>query len=296
MRMDLNLEAESFESYGPFQDEEAERYSGGHGPVVLGGHGLHLPGGHGSHHGGSHHGGSHGRHHSGFRHRFRRWPWLQSGSGADDGAQDPQSISWAQGCLSQLTGNMIPQSGQMDSATLSAIAMFQSQQQLPATGMLDDATMSALQSACGDQGSQGAEGEIAPGSQSGYWPATPSATPGAARPDRRVLWFELNSTKLRQDSEADSTIHLALVVGECLRHLMAKGNTARIILYGYASQEGAEMRNRQLAGQRAQHVKEMLVAAGVPEDRIQIVNGGPNNDWPTLKWNRRVEVELQPQP
>jgi outer membrane protein OmpA-like peptidoglycan-associated protein len=279
--MDLNLEAESFESYVPFQDEEAERY-GGHGPVVHGGSGLHLHGGHGSHHGGSHHGGSHrGRHHSGFRHHGGRWPWLQSGSGADDGAQDPQSISWAQGCLSQLTGNMVPQSGQLDPATQSAIAMFQSQQQLPATGTLDDATMSALQSACGDQGAQGATGEIAP---------------GPAPSDRRVLWFELNSTKLRQDSEADSTIHLALVVGECLRHLKAKGNAARIILYGFASHEGAETRNRQLAGQRAQHVKEMLVAAGVPEDRIQIVNGGPNNNWPTLKWNRRVEVELQPQP
>jgi len=36
--------------------------------------------------------------------------------------------------------------------------------------------------------------------------------------------------------------------------------------------------------------------AGVPDYRIQVVNHGPNNDWPGLKWNRRVEVEFQPQP
>jgi hypothetical protein len=124
-----------------------------------------------------------------------------------------------------------------------------------------------------------------------------SETPGSApKPSTLVLWFELNSTKLRQDSEADSTIHLALVIKESLDHLKKKGKSAKIILHGFASREGAEARNIQLAGQRADHVKELLVTAGVPDDRIQIVNHGPNSDWPGLPWNRRVEVELQPQP
>lgn len=65
--------------------------------------------------------------------------------------------------------------------------------------------------------------------------------------------------------------------------MKTKGKAAKIILHGYASREGAEARNMQLARQRADHVKEMLVTAGVPYDRIQIVNHGPNSDWPGLK-------------
>ena len=78
--------------------------------------------------------------------------------------------------------------------------------------------------------------------------------------------------------------------------LKTKGRPAKIVVHGYASREGAEARNMQLAGQRAGHVKEMLVTAGVPDDRIQVINHGPNSDWPGLKWNRRVEVEFQSQP
>jgi outer membrane protein OmpA-like peptidoglycan-associated protein len=281
MRTDLNFEAESFAGYDPTQGEDSEQFMN-----------KWMSGG-------LRHSQSHGPHHGGFRHRFRRWPWLQTGFGFGGLAQDPQSVAWAQGCLSQITGNMIPQTGHLDMATRSAIRMFQTQQQLPATGVPDDATMAALQAACGAQGGQDQDtGEIARPIGYGRSPVGPGATPsaGAAKSDRRILWFELNSIKLRQDNEADSAVHLALVVGESLRHLKAKGNAAKIILYGYASREGAEDRNTQLAGQRAEHVKEMLVVAGVPENRIQIVNGGPNNDWPGLKWNRRVEVELQPQP
>jgi outer membrane protein OmpA-like peptidoglycan-associated protein len=208
-----------------------------------------------------------------------RWQWLQSGFGFADFQHERQSIAWAQGCLSQITGNMIPQRGHLDSATRSAIAMFQAHHALPATGRLDDPTIFALQAACAQAGEQERE--------------TPDSAP---KPSTLVLWFELNSTKLRQDSEADSAIQLALVIKESLQHLKTKGKQAKIILHGYASREGAESRNMQLAGQRADHVKEMLVTAGVPDDRIQIVNHGPNSDWPGLKWNRRVEIELQPQP
>jgi peptidoglycan hydrolase-like protein with peptidoglycan-binding domain len=57
-------------------------------------------------------------------------------------------IASAQGCLSQITGNAIFQSGRLDSATRRAIAMFQAHQRLPTTGALDDPTISALQAAC----------------------------------------------------------------------------------------------------------------------------------------------------
>jgi outer membrane protein OmpA-like peptidoglycan-associated protein len=271
MRQDLNFEAESFGGYNPSEGEDPEEFvrrSGGDGW----GRGTWGSGGRGR--GGWGYGGSRF-----WRSRYRRWPWLSgAGVGLGDLAPDTQSIAWAQGCLSQITGNMIPQSGRLDLATRSAIGMFQAQQQLPATGTLDDATISALQAACPQAGEQESE------------------TPGSApKPSTLVLWFELNSTRLRQDSEADSAIHLALVIKETLQHLKTKGRAAKIILHGFASREGAEARNRQLAGQRADHVKEMLVTAGVPDDRIQVVNHGPNSDWPGLKWNRRVEVEFQPQ-
>jgi len=266
MRAELNVEPESFGGYNP---------SKGGGPEQFVKSSAHWRGGGGWKHGGTHFWRSHSPHRSGRRH----WPWLQTGFGSSDLQQDGQSIAWVQDCLSQITGNMIPQSGRLDSATRSAIGMFQAQQQLPATGTLDDATISALQAACPQAGEQESE------------------TPGSApKPSTLVLWFELNSTKLRQDSEADSAIHLALVIKGSLLHLKTKGRPAKIVVHGYASREGAEARNMQLAGQRAGHVKEMLVTAGVPDDRIQVINHGPNSDWPGLKWNRRVEVEFQSQP
>jgi outer membrane protein OmpA-like peptidoglycan-associated protein len=275
MRAELNFEAESFGGYNPSEGEDPEQFmkSSAHEGWRGGGGGRWGRGG------GTHGGTRFGRSHWPHRWGYRRWPWLQTGFGFGDFQQDGQSIAWAQGCLSQITGNMIPQSGRMDSATRSAIGMFQAQQQLPMTGTLDDATISALEAACPQAGEQENK--------------TPVSAP---KPSTLVLWFELNSTKLRQDSEADSAIHLALVIKESLQHLKTKGKPAKIILHGYASREGAEARNMQLAGQRADHVKEMLVTAGVPDDRIQVVNHGPNSDWPGLKWNRRVEVEFQPQP
>jgi outer membrane protein OmpA-like peptidoglycan-associated protein len=272
MRAELNFEAESFGSYNPSRREDPEQFvkssffEGGRGGG--GGRG-------GLTRGGTRFWRSHWAHGRG----YRRWPWLQSGSGVTDLQQDEQSIAWAQGCLSQITGSSIPQSGRLDGATRSAISTFQAQQRLPATGVLDDTTISALQATCQQAGQQESETHAT-----------------APKPSTLVVWFELNSAKLRQDSEADSAIHLALVIKESLQHLKAKGKQAKIILHGYASREGAEARNIQLAGQRGDHVKEMLVTAGVPDDRIQVINHGPNNDWPGLKWNRRVEVEFQPQP
>ena len=277
MRPELNFEAKSFGGYNPPEHEAPEHFvHGGWGA----GHGPHVGWGHGGWpHGGTHSWQSHWHHHSG----HQPWPLLHIGSGFGDSQQDQQSIVWAQGCLSQLTGGTIAQSGVLDQATRSAVSMFQTQQHLPATGMLDDTTLSALQAACQQTGQQA-------GQQEGE---TPGNSP---KPSTLVLWFELNSTRLRQDGEADSAIHLALAIKESLRHLKTKGRAARIILHGYASREGAEARNMQLAGQRADQVKEMLVTAGMPEDRIHIVNHGPNSDWPGVKWNRRVEVEFQPQP
>jgi hypothetical protein len=168
MRPELNFEAESFGGYNPAEGEEPEEFMRGSG---LGSWGGGRWGGGGWGHGGWGGAGS-GFWRSRWPYRwgyYRRWPWLYGGGwGAGDYSQGSQSIARAQGCLSQITGNMIPQSGRLDAATRNAIGMFQAQQQLPATGMLDDATMSALQNACGQAGAQ--EWEAPPGRRSRRWP------------------------------------------------------------------------------------------------------------------------------
>ncbi len=98
-----------------------------------------------------------------FRRGYYRWPWLQGADvGADMGDQQPEMVSWAQSCLSQIIGDWVPQDGRLDHRTRRAIRMFQMQQQLPATGDLDEQTTSALQQACSaqsaDQGDTGAQG------------------------------------------------------------------------------------------------------------------------------------------
>jgi outer membrane protein OmpA-like peptidoglycan-associated protein len=232
------------------------------------------------------------------------------------------TVAWAQGCLAQLLGSEVPQDGIMGPDTRQAVMQFQMQQQLPPTGMLDDNTVQALQAACSGQQAAPDSGRMV----SAPPPAPPQPPPAqqstaqqptarrhggnpqpeideteaeypprgepAQKPSTLVLWFEWNSSKLRQDAEADSVIHLAMVIKEALRHLRATGGT--IVLHGYSSREGAEEHNRDLARQRAERIKDLLVDAGIPEGRIEVVGHGANSDWPSLKWNRRVEVESRP--
>ena len=154
MNTNLNFEAESFsafpetESYEQLEQEQLEQehfLHGGHGHVLGGGmfHGHHGHAGRWSH-----------RRHNQF--------------GSGDSTQDPQSLGWAQGCLAQLTGGQIPQSGHMGHGTRRAIRKFQKQQQLPPTGRLDSNTRAALQQACGDgDGSDQGDGDNE-NSHSGY--------------------------------------------------------------------------------------------------------------------------------
>ena len=223
MRPEINFEAESFAGYNPSEGEEPEQFAKSWGGGGWGGGGWGRVGEVEAWDVADRASGDHVGHIVGDIDAGRGCYGGGSGFGFGDSMQDGQSVAWAQGCLSQITGNMVPQSGHLDSATRSAISMFQMQQQLPATGALDDQTMQALQAACAQGGTQESE--------------TPTVTPKSST---LVLWFELNSTRLRQESEADSAIHLALVIKESLQHLKARGDAARIILHGYASREGAE--------------------------------------------------------
>ena len=69
-------------------------------------------------------------------------------SGSSAPAVDPETISWAQGCLSQIVGAWVPQDGKMGHLTGLAIEVFQGQSHLPSTGTLDDDTLTALHHTC----------------------------------------------------------------------------------------------------------------------------------------------------
>jgi len=195
-------------------------------------------------------------------------------------------------CLAQVTGVQGLRHGRRGHRMRRAIRRFQTQNQLSPTGRLDDDTMAALQEACG--GDQGAN-DGAFDAQDEMGEVQYQVTPDPDRPDALELWFEWNSTKLRQDNEVDSVVHLADAIKIAFGHLKAKKKDGKLVLTGFASTEGQEGRNKELSLQRAQHVKDLLVDAGIPGDRIEVKGAGPSNAWPGgLKWNRRVEIAFLP--
>jgi outer membrane protein OmpA-like peptidoglycan-associated protein len=109
-----------------------------------------------------------------------------------------------------------------------------------------------------------------------------------------VLWFRRNSTQLRQDAHVDSLVHFVYAIGKIREHLAVVGDDGRIVLHGYASLEGTEQSNRRLSEARANRIRDLLVHAGVPHERITIVAHGEDRSFPGHSWNRRVEVELLP--
>jgi len=231
-------------------------------------------------------------HHRGRRGLFRRG--LRSGWFGSGGSltQDAQSNGWAMQCLAQVTGVQGLRHGRRGHRMRRAIRRFQTQNQLSPTGRLDDDTMAALQEACG--GDQGAN-DGAFDAQDEMGEVQYQVTPDPDRPDALELWFEWNSTKLRQDNEVDSVVHLADAIKIAFGHLKAKKKDGKLVLTGFASTEGQEGRNKELSLQRAQHVKDLLVDAGIPGDRIEVKGAGPSNAWPGgLKWNRRVEIAFLP--
>lgn len=111
---------------------------------------------------------------------------------------------------------------------------------------------------------------------------------------RSVIWFRLDSDQPREDAEVSSTTHLAVTLRRITEHAAVAGGAQRITLHGYASREGAEAHNMTLSTSRAERVRQLLITAGIAEDRITVAGHGPDATFPGLEWNRRVEVELTP--
>lgn len=109
-----------------------------------------------------------------------------------------------------------------------------------------------------------------------------------------IIWFQRNSVRIRRDALVDSSVHLADAISAVRGHLAVVGDTGRVVLHGFASVEGTEPDNRALAAARADRVRDLFVAAGLPRERIVTVAHGEDRTFPGRSWNRRVELELQP--
>jgi outer membrane protein OmpA-like peptidoglycan-associated protein len=108
---------------------------------------------------------------------------------------------------------------------------------------------------------------------------------------RSALWFQFNSTTLREDAEVHSSIIMEGALRRIRQHLVALGANARIVVHGYASEEGDAGYNMGLSRRRAEAIQAQLIAAGIPAARITIQPHGEDRSLPTRACNRRVEIE-----
>lgn len=109
-----------------------------------------------------------------------------------------------------------------------------------------------------------------------------------------MLWFVFDSTDLRHDAEVDSTVHLSRLIARVHQHFEDVGQEARLELRGFASEEGTSVHNLDLSRRRAERVRALLEAAGLPGGRIAVAGLGEVSDLPTRELNRRVEICLTP--
>lgn len=111
-----------------------------------------------------------------------------------------------------------------------------------------------------------------------------------ARPQRFVLRFEPNGTQLRADAAA--------VLAE-LRAALARLPAAEVVVTGHTDRVGAVDANDRLSLTRAEAVRDILVAAGVPREAITVAGRGEREpevqtaDEVAEPRNRRVEVKLR---
>lgn len=110
------------------------------------------------------------------------------------------------------------------------------------------------------------------------------------RPQRFVLNFELGGDKLTADSEP---------VLERLRAALAATPSADLVVIGHTDRRGSLEANDRLSLQRAQAVRDRLVAAGAAPERVSVAGRGEREpavateDEVPEPRNRRVEIKLR---
>lgn len=131
-----------------------------------------------------------------------------SGSGFSPSPDDPQIVSWAQGCLAHLVGGWVPQDGTLGRLTQRALQVFQTHAQLPSTGTLDEQTLSALQQACEASAAASGSSTQSPGQSPAQGPAPDAsggAPPAGAAPDPSAAPPSSDATSAPSDPASGGT-------------------------------------------------------------------------------------------
>ena len=107
--------------------------------------------------------------------------------------------------------------------------------------------------------------------------------------DAIVIWFDRGSADLRKDANTTRLVDDTIAAA---RKRLDREPDARIVIAGYASEEGSPHFNQQLSERRAWTVKRALEAAGIAEEHLVDDGRGTSHSWPDRASNRRVEVEV----
>ncbi|MDH5179734.1 MAG: peptidoglycan-associated lipoprotein Pal [Gammaproteobacteria bacterium] len=129
----------------------------------------------------------------------------------------------------------------------------------------------------------GAEGEIKLDGES----TEGGATGEVSIPEKRVIYFEFDSSNIQSDFQEVITAHAA--------YLAAHPDTT-IVLEGHADERGTREYNIALGERRARAVQQLLTLQGVVEKQIQVISFGEErpvamgHDESAWSLNRRVEI------
>jgi peptidoglycan-associated lipoprotein len=124
-------------------------------------------------------------------------------------------------------------------------------------------------------------------------PAKPAAAGPAAAPAASPLkdvFFDYDKAAVKDDQKAALNDDIAWL----------KGNAkAKVLIEGHCDERGTAEYNLGLGERRAKAVKDYLIAAGIPADRISTISYGKErpfvlgHDESAWKWNRRAHFVLQ---
>ncbi len=123
-------------------------------------------------------------------------------------------------------------------------------------------------------------------------PVTPAPAPPAAVPAAAPLkdaFFDFDKSAIREDQKA--------ALNEDVAWLKANGQV-KLTIEGHCDERGTVEYNLSLGERRAKAVKDYLVAAGIPADRIATISYGKErpfvlgHDESAWKWNRRGHLVI----
>ncbi len=104
---------------------------------------------------------------------------------------------------------------------------------------------------------------------------------------RRVIYFDLDSSEVRQDDRATVSAHA--------RYLASNPNAA-VAVEGHADERGSREYNLALGERRGNSVRQLLLAEGAATKQLQVVSYGEEkpltlgHDESAWQQNRRVEI------